>query len=186
MTPATKLTFDGIEQPITEWALDYGIVPAVIIARLERGLSIEQAITTPMVTAPGQRLTGKHLDSYILGQRSAWQRDRNKAARSNRCANTTRPRTPRRSGKQARPYTFDGKTMTLPEWASHIGKSASTLGKRIAAGWPIERALSPTDGRADRHRPGVVFDFDGPKGTGAGSSARKISQINFAQKAENA
>lgn len=52
----TELTFDGTTQPISEWALDYGITPAVIIARLERGLSIEEAITKPMVVARGQRL----------------------------------------------------------------------------------------------------------------------------------
>lgn len=71
MTPATSLTFDGIEQPVTEWALDYGILPAVILARLERGLSVEQAITTPMVVAPGQTLPDKCVQDHIRSQRAA-------------------------------------------------------------------------------------------------------------------
>ncbi|MDZ7874359.1 MAG: hypothetical protein U5N27_15240 [Rhizobium sp.] len=50
MTPASILEHDGISQSITEWALDYGITPAIIIARLERGMSIADAITTPMKT----------------------------------------------------------------------------------------------------------------------------------------
>lgn len=57
MTPETILDHDGIQQPILEWALDYGITPAIIIGRLERGLSIADAITTPMKTGfRGQRL----------------------------------------------------------------------------------------------------------------------------------
>ena len=44
MTPATILEHDDIKQPIVEWALDYGITPAIIIGRLERGMSIADAI----------------------------------------------------------------------------------------------------------------------------------------------
>lgn len=50
MTPETILEHEGIQQPIIEWALDYGITPAIIIGRLERGISIADAITTPMKT----------------------------------------------------------------------------------------------------------------------------------------
>ena len=60
MTDA-MLTHDGITQPITEWALDYGIYPNVITDRLARGWSVDRAIITPMVTAPHQRLDHKHL-----------------------------------------------------------------------------------------------------------------------------
>lgn len=57
MTPETILEHDGIQQPIIEWALDYGITPTIIIGRLGRGMSIEAAITTPMKTGyHGQRL----------------------------------------------------------------------------------------------------------------------------------
>jgi hypothetical protein len=58
MTPDTKLEFNGVKQPISEWALDYGIMPVVIIGRIRRGWNVEDAITTPM-TLPyhGYRLT---------------------------------------------------------------------------------------------------------------------------------
>lgn len=38
---------------------------------------------------------------------------------------------------------FDGKRMTVREWASHIGRHRSTLGTRIKAGYPIHLILSP-------------------------------------------
>lgn len=52
----TMLTHDGITQPVTEWALDYGIYPNVITDRLARGWTIDRAITTPMIVAPRQQL----------------------------------------------------------------------------------------------------------------------------------
>lgn len=174
MTPATNLTFDGIEQPITEWALDYGIAPAVIIARLERGLSNEQAITTPMVTARGQKLKGKHLDSYIASLRFG----RRSRSRSNKA--TLNPRA------AVRFFTANGKTMTLSEWAEYLGKSRSTLESRINLGWPIERVLMPADGRKHRHRPGVVFNLEAFEGTGAGRATQEIPEITFSEKAQNA
>lgn len=191
MTCDDFLTFDDIEQPITEWALDYGVTPAVIIARLERGLSVEQAITTPMVTAPGQQLTGKHLDSYITSQRHAWQRDRRTVIRAVQKASRAAAQ-PQRAAKIARPktmgrrYTFDGKTMTLREWAEHIGISFFALEKRVANGWSIDRVFAATDGRKDRHRPGVVSNFEGLEGTGAGSIAQESPEITFSEQAENA
>ena len=67
MTRDDLLTHDGITQPITEWALDYGILPEIIIARLERGLSVATAITRPMSVAPGQRLPAtKQHALYLL------------------------------------------------------------------------------------------------------------------------
>lgn len=180
MTPATMITFDGITQPVTEWALDYGIAPAVIVARLERGLSVEQAITTPMVTARGQKLTGKHLDRYIRSQRFAWQCDRRKRAPRTTQPSRHRPRRPTQR------YAFDGRTMTLWEWSKELGISASTLEKRVRAGWPIERVLMPTDGRKDRKRPGVVSNFETLRGTGAGSFPQEIPEITFSEQAENA
>lgn len=134
MTPATMLFFDGIKQSIGEWALDYGITPAVIIARLERGLSIEQAITVPMVTAPAQKLTGKHLDRYI--------KSLPKRRRPKRRQPRTRPNKPRAPSANTPRYIFDGKTLTLTEWARRIGVSKHTLYHRFKKGWPLDRALT--------------------------------------------
>ena len=45
---STMLDFDGVSQPVSEWALDYGITSKVICARLRNGWTIERAITEPM------------------------------------------------------------------------------------------------------------------------------------------
>jgi hypothetical protein len=55
MTPDTLLTFDGVEQPIAEHALDYGIPASRIIMRLVAGWSIENAITRPVSIATGMK-----------------------------------------------------------------------------------------------------------------------------------
>lgn len=43
---------------------------------------------------------------------------------------------------QGRLFTLNGETRCLSEWAGTLGISAQSLRHRIAAGWPIERALS--------------------------------------------
>jgi hypothetical protein len=62
MTP-TMLTFDGTTQSVTEWALDYGITPHTISRRLRKGWSVGRAITTPIPSKPGARLSGSYLDA---------------------------------------------------------------------------------------------------------------------------
>ena len=57
----TMITFDGLSQPLNDWALDYGIYPDVITDRLARGWSVERTITTPMAVAPSQRLLPAYL-----------------------------------------------------------------------------------------------------------------------------
>jgi hypothetical protein len=39
--------------------------------------------------------------------------------------------------------TFQGKTMTLREWASELGVSPDVLYSRLAKGWPLEKSLVP-------------------------------------------
>ncbi|MCZ7930828.1 hypothetical protein O9X90_00745 [Agrobacterium leguminum] len=66
MTPETILEHDGIQQPVIEWALDYGITPAIIIGRLERGVAVSDAITIPMRTGfCGQRLRSPDMEALI-------------------------------------------------------------------------------------------------------------------------
>lgn len=44
--------------------------------------------------------------------------------------------------------TYNGKTMTMTEWAESLGMNYRTLSKRIRDGWAIERALTtPVDTR---------------------------------------
>ena len=56
MTRYDCLTYQGITQPVVEWALDYGIPSALILTRLKSGASVERAITKPMTAKPGDKL----------------------------------------------------------------------------------------------------------------------------------
>ena len=149
MTPATILEHDGISQPITEWALDYGITPAIIVGRLERGETIADAITTPMqVGHRGQRLP-------IF----SWEQARHGL------------------GKPAKTYTYDGKTLTVSEWSALTGLTVGALGARLRKGWSVERALTtPLDRRGSK--PGVVSNFASNSGTGAGSVPQAMAPEN--------
>lgn len=51
------LELDGIAQPVSEWAADYGITSRLIRLRLSWGWSVRRAILEPMRCYPGMRLT---------------------------------------------------------------------------------------------------------------------------------
>lgn len=130
MTPATILEHDGIKQPIKEWALDYGITPAIIIGRLERGMSTADAITTPMRTGyRGQKLVSRDMETFI-------------ASNARRAAHEpSKPNGPR--GKTGHTYTHDGKTLTVKEWSELTGLQTGTIRLRIRSGWPSDRVFAP-------------------------------------------
>ncbi|MEP7453299.1 hypothetical protein [Phyllobacterium sp. SB3] len=208
MTPATMLTYDRIEQPIVEWALDYGITPEIIIGRLERGMSIADAITTPMKV--GHR--GQRLPIYSRKQ-MAREKKRKTASRL----------------RYRQKHTVNGHCLTLHEWANELGitynalcvrmnKHGSlaaavsfkrgrnpmsraelareggveprTVESRLRRGWPLELAMAePPFSRMGRHahgRPGVSSNFAPSKGTGGGSALQDSPEITFSEKVENA
>jgi hypothetical protein len=41
-----------------------------------------------------------------------------------------------------RVYEFDGRKMTVTDWANELGISRESLRDRLSSGWPIERALT--------------------------------------------
>lgn len=47
-----------------------------------------------------------------------------------------------RNTRQNHFITFNGKTMTIAEWAEYLGVSSTVLRTRLYRGWPIERALT--------------------------------------------
>lgn len=169
MTPASILAYDGIEQPIIEWALDYGITPEIIVARIERGMTVADAVTTPMLTGhSGQRLPVYHSSQ---GSRAS-EPPTSKARRRKR-----KP-TPR----VGETYSYCGRALTILEWAAATGLSRGTLYQRLRDGWTIERALTvPMRGRCGL--PGVVADLSAIEGTGAGSTAQETPKITFSEKA---
>lgn len=136
MTPATNLEYDDIRQSITEWALDYGITPAIIIGRLERGMTVASAITTPMkVGHRGQKLASRDMEAFINRSFKRWERERN-------------AETDRRTGQT---YTYNGQSLTIPEWSDLTGLKIVTIRARLYAGWDIEKALTaPADRTVSR------------------------------------
>lgn len=136
MTPASILEHDGISQSITEWALDYGITPAIIIARLERGMSIADAITTPMKTGyRGQKLASRDIEAFIRRSAQRWERERQKVLSNHRKASVQQT-------CRVIMLTHDGETLPLLEWAERSGLNAVTIRARLYAGWEVERALT--------------------------------------------
>lgn len=154
MTPATILEHDNIKQPVTEWALDYGITPAIIIGRLERGDTVADAIMKPMKTG----YAGQRLPIFSAKQKQ--------------------PQSRKPGGTPARTYTHDGKSLTIAEWSRATGLTKSTIGARLRKGWSVERTLTtPRDRRGPK--PGVVSNLTAFEGTGAGSTAQETSKITF-------
>lgn len=146
MTPATILEHDDIKQPIVEWALDYGITPAIIIGRLERGMSIADAITTPMfVGHAGQRLP-------IFSRKQQVFRGQRKHVRQAQRKQVRQAQRKRTNSNRAKTYTHDGRTLTLADWALATGLSKDTIYGRLRAGWSIEQALTLSDGRSGADR----------------------------------
>ncbi len=145
MTPTTNLAHDGIEQSITEWALDYGITPGIIMARLERGMSIADAITLPMkVGHRGQRLP-------IFSRKQAAIR---KVSHFPPAPRERRIRK-RKDGRahNAKPIEHGGVSLTIREWSQRTGVPASRIYGRLHLGWDIADAIAPGDARRNRQTP---------------------------------
>ncbi|MDE4173664.1 hypothetical protein PXK01_05830 [Phaeobacter sp. PT47_59] len=124
MTPK-QITFDGVTQSITDWALDYGITPDTITRRLRNGWPVAKAITTPVTAKPGDKLTGSYLDA-ALGEVKPKPK---------------KPRQPRRRSTDLF-LTFNGEERSLYDWAKLTGIKHATLRRRYKKGWRIEDILT--------------------------------------------
>jgi hypothetical protein len=154
MTPASILQHDGVSQPIIEWALDYGITPAIIIGRIERGIPIADAITLPMkVGHRGQRLPVEE-QKRIRRPVDSW----NGFSRR-------RPRPKLKHSTGINPLTV--LTRLRRGWSRERALT-EPVGKSL--GRPANRQ-KPT--------PGVSPDFAPFEGTGAGSALQKSANITF-------
>jgi hypothetical protein len=91
---------------------------------------------------------------------------------------SAKSRTNNPNGKLAKTYTFDGKSLTVPEWSRLTGLQPNTIGARLRKGWSIEDALTRPRSRCGK-KPGVPFDFAPFEGTGAGSTAQESPNITF-------
>lgn len=105
--------------------------------------------------------------------------------------NTQREKGTRKPRMDVVRHDYNGMNLTIGEWSRHTGIPPMTIRQRLAAGWPISRAIQKVDGRTTRHRakgkrpakgwraPGVSFDFAPSKGTGARGTAQETPNITF-------
>jgi hypothetical protein len=142
MTPATIIEHDGIRQSITEWALDYGITPGIIIGRLGRGELVADAITMPMkVGHRGQRLP--------IFSRNHLVSDPSKRLPP---APRKRPVGPNGGAHNAKPVQHDGLSLTIREWSQRTGIPTGRIYGRLHLGWTFADAISSGDDRRSRRR----------------------------------
>lgn len=142
----TMLTLDGITQPINDWALDYGIYPAVIAERLERGWSAERAVTVPMIVAPGQILCSDHISGLPpLPKTRRIMRDH------------------RHATAQGKRIVHNGKSLTIRQWSDLLGVSYGTIAARLRLGMPVEKVLATSlrPVRAERVTTKHLLEHDG-------------------------
>ncbi len=62
------------------------------------------------------------------------------------------PREQANNRRTNRLVTYQGATRTLADWARAVGLRKGCLQQRIAAGWPVERALTQPADRSRQHR----------------------------------
>jgi hypothetical protein len=160
------LTHDGVTQSITDWALDYGITPDTITRRLRIGWPVARAITTPIPSKPGDKLTGAYLDAVTAAPK-------------------TKPKRTKRRRTSDIYLAFNGHERSLNEWATLTGIKHATLRWRHHKGWPVANVLFGKAG-TDGMGPGVAFDFGASEGTGGGTAAQDSPNITFSKKAVNA
>ncbi len=115
-----KLTINDTTQSLEDWALDYGIPVWLIRERLALGWSEDRAVTVPMHTRPSDRLTDADL-----------------------CPRTHKPHPTKPAAEVVHGglLHFDGKEMTVPQWAQHLGISRQVIRYRLRQGYPLNIAL---------------------------------------------
>lgn len=117
------VTIDGQTKTVTEWCEIAGIAVGTAHSRTFKGWSIEDAVTIT---------------------RAQVARDRQKVRAHKRLApvNPQPKPKPAPKGIPAKTYTHDNRTMTIRQWADHVGMSWKTLRGRLDKGWSFPDAIS--------------------------------------------
>lgn len=179
-----RITIDGVAMTRREWAEHLGISLSALNTRVSRLGSIEAAIRLGSahrhpVTANGMT---KSLSAWAGYFGIAWSTFRRRVQAADD-AHTAIVRllngdefVESRRGPDGHSYTFDGRTLTLAEWASVTGLNSETIRSRLKNHWSIEAALT-TPPRISG--PGVPSDFAPLEGTGGGSTAQETPNLSF-------
>jgi len=161
--------FDGRDQTMLQWAEELGWIKDVLARRVNE-MGVEKAFTQPhRLVNPEYRRTAEYngeqrtlvslaeefgLEYGVLKTRvdRGWTLE---AALNtplgggfeNRRSTTSHKR------KNATKYEHDGKSMSITEWAKHLGISKDTLAYRIRVmKWDLQRALTVTPGPQGGHK----------------------------------
>ncbi|WP_410824339.1 hypothetical protein [Methylobacterium oryzisoli] len=141
------IRIDRITQPITEWALDYGIPVALIRSRLKRGWSEERAVTEPMVVWRGEKLPA----DAMLDEEPEAPTVRKPAPRPAPAAapivitpahRALARRTAQRHRYSPKLITFGGVSLSCAQWAAALGISPQAMHRRLKTK-PLAEALTP-------------------------------------------
>ncbi|MEO4040350.1 hypothetical protein AAFN47_01935 [Hoeflea sp. CAU 1731] len=140
------LSVDAITQPISDWALDYGIPANIIILRLQAGWLPTKAVECEIPTDP------RAFDAHIkMLEKLKATHPPIKGITSPKDARYQPVQHPTRKAKTTRQYptyTAHGKTMTMREWSEHLGTTVNTLQQRIYKCLPYDEVF--TSGRRPR------------------------------------
>lgn len=145
------LTYDGKTLSLAEWSQATGLPLSTLRTRVANDWTPERTVTAP----------------YCV-----------------RAMATDKP--PAKSAPhQAQKLTHNGQTGTVAQWAVIIGVKVMTINWRLRKGWPVEAVLSPQltrrGHRHDAQTPGVPSNLPQKSGTGGGTFAQEITDINFSQ-----
>src|SRR5690606_24756386 len=138
MTPETIIALDGVEQPISEHALDWGIPASLIIARLNRGWNKRDAIETPANIVNGKIVSDhdeaearearrEEREAIRLQNQKEREAERQRkhaereAARQHRLDERRRKQAEREAARERSLFEIDGERRTLNDWAKVSG-----------------------------------------------------------------
>ncbi len=173
MTPETIIALDGVEQPISEHALDWGIPAELIVQRLHDGWDKRDAIETPVKVGPcgsilpetTRRRCGRKPKTYTHDGRTMtiaeWAADAGltRSALSKRMgAGHTLAEALGLAAHNAKLYTHDGQTLTLWQWSQALGLSVATLRKRLSSGLPSNVVFCPD---RPQHHASIMVEYNG-------------------------
>lgn len=157
MSTGQKYYFKDEWRTLGEIARMCGMHRQTLHQRIGRGVPLEIATRLPK-GRPGMKprlFAGKRLTLKQIASKTGIT-SRTLASRLHSGLTIDQATDPERAGAyaRARKLTFDGKTLTLREWAEEAGINLGTLRERLYQfRWSIERTLTePPMNRAERHR----------------------------------
>lgn len=139
-----KLTIDNTTQSLEEWALDYGIPCSLIRSRLRRGWNEERAVTEPMPVSRGQKLEIDAMHDLPPALHTAELGPPPLPPRRTMACPGDQIR--ERRVYKVRGFTHDGKTMSVRQWAEHLGISVQAMHVRLKTKSGADAFAPPLEG----------------------------------------